>query len=86
MCSKEEIVIMANQLFSDYDANNNGYLERQEVKKIIDTIFNEVSKTHPMDQKKSNKMFTTFDENSGNKLSKEEFQKFLELFLEPVYL
>ncbi len=61
---------MANALFSDYDIDNSGFLQRSEVKKIIDTVFNEVSKTHPMDQNKSNKMFTTFDQNSDNKLTK----------------
>ena len=49
MCSKEEIIEMSNTLFHDYDTNNSGFLERDEVKKIINTIFNEISKSHQID-------------------------------------
>ena len=86
MCSKEEIIEMSNTLFHDYDTNNSGFLERDEVKKIINTIFNEISKSHQIDETKANKMFTASDTNSDNKLSKAEFMKIVEIFLEPVYL
>ena len=72
---------MANNLFNDYDTDNSGALERAEVKKIIDTLFNEVSKSHQIDETKANKMFSTYDVDGDNKLSKEEFVKVVELFL-----
>lgn len=86
MCSKQDMINMANQLFDDYDANSNGSLERNEVKTIIQTIFNEVTKTHQIDEEKTNKMFTASDIDGDGKLSKEEFLKIVEMFLEPVYL
>jgi Ca2+-binding EF-hand superfamily protein len=86
MCSKQDMINMANQLFDDYDANSNGSLERNEVKTIIQTIFNEVAKTHQIDEEKTNKMFTASDIDGDGKLSKEEFLKIVEMFLEPVYL
>ena len=66
---------MANNLFVDYDVDNNGSLDRKEVKKIIDTLFNEISKSHQIDEGKANKMFSTYDVDGDNKLSKEEFVK-----------
>ena len=71
MVSKSDISMMARQLFEDYDKDNSGALERNEVKEIFTTLFGEVQKSYNVDESKMNKMFSACDVNSDNKLSKE---------------
>ena len=77
---------MGYSLFDDYDKDNNGSLDRAEVREIFTTLFKEIQKDKDCSEDKMNKMFTACDENADNKLTRKEFTKVLELFLEPVYL
>ena len=84
MCSRTDIVEMARRLFEDYDADESGFLSREEVKVVVETVLNEVSKVKDISERQRNKLFTMCDENSDNKLSRKEFSKMIELYLEPV--
>ena len=86
MSTNSDISLMAMNLFDSYDKDNSGYLERNEVKEILTTVFAEVQKDYNIDEAKMNKMFSACDTNSDNKLSRKEFTKIVGLFLEPVYL
>ena len=61
---------MSYQIFDSYDANQTGFLEPDEFRKVAKEVFCEINKNHPCSEEKFNKQFTTYDTNSDKKLSR----------------
>ncbi len=71
---------MANVIFSEYDADKSGFIEKNEIKQLLIDLSNEIGIDTPAD-KDVVEVMTRFDVNKDTKLSKEEFLNFaVELF------
>ena len=81
MASRNEIASMALNLFDSYDADNSGYLDPNEFKKVLKEVIHEVKKSFSVEEKKLNQLYTIYDSNSDNKISRKEFVKVIENFV-----
>jgi Ca2+-binding EF-hand superfamily protein len=71
---------LANVIFSEYDADKSGFIEKNEIKQLLIDLSNEIGIDTPAD-KDVVEVMTRFDVNKDTKLSKEEFLNFaVELF------
>lgn len=66
---------MASKLFDSYDADDSGYLDTKEFKKVLKEVLHEINKNMSVDEKKLNQYFTIYDTNNDNKISRKEFAK-----------
>lgn len=70
MVTRSDVVQLSHRLFEDYDMDEDGFLSREEVRQVVEAVFNEVCKTNHIDEIRRGRLFTMCDENSDNKLSK----------------
>jgi Ca2+-binding EF-hand superfamily protein len=83
VASRDEIVTLANSLFDNYDVNNDGSIDRSELKTIITKLFKEVNDNTICSETRMNKLFSNLDKDSNGKLDKKEFRQVVAQFLNP---
>lgn len=83
MATKEDIIITANSVFDSYDNDGSGYIDRSEMKTVVNTLFKQINDKTICTETRLNKLFSIIDKNNDQKLSKKEFRELISLFLDP---
>lgn len=71
MKNPEEIKKLVQETFTKYDQNQNGFLEIEEVRKMLDDTCAELNQ-EPISQDQLKKIFSSLDRNQDGQLSFEE--------------
>lgn len=80
--SIEDIIQVADGIFSSYDKDDSGFIDRAELKTIMTELFKQVKTTLIVTDQKINQTFSNLDKNSDDKLSRKEFRQLVRLYFE----
>lgn len=79
--NKEQICKLARASFIKYDSDNNGVLDKAELKNLLTDKASEYG-VEPPTSTEIDKLFEEYDFNSDNKLSEKEFIELFSVILE----
>merc|ERR1712062_118837 len=81
MPTKAELEVIVKKAFELYDADNSGYLEREEIKKLLNDACGELG-APPITDAQLDEVIKTVDDNGDGKFSFEELYKVIGPILE----